>query len=67
MQFSHDVQNRAKAKFEICLLGRITIIRFKWERTFTSIHVVIPLWMGPEFPDIVVLWLAETSTVGVEL
>ena len=35
--------------------------------TFTSIQVVIPLWIGAEFPDAVVLWLAETSTVGVEL
>ena len=35
--------------------------------TFTSIQVVIPLWIGAEFPDTVVLWLAETSTVGVEL
>ena len=35
--------------------------------TFTSIQVVIPLCIGAEFPDTVVLWLAETSTVGVEL
>ena len=34
---------------------------------FTSIQVVIPLWIGAEFPDTVVLWLAETRTVGVEL
>ena len=34
---------------------------------FTSIQVVIPLWFGAEFPDAVVLWLAETRTVGVEL
>ena len=37
-----------------------------WE-TFTSIHAVIPLWIDAEFPDTVVLWLTETSTVGVEL
>ena len=34
---------------------------------FTSIQVVIPLWIGAEFPDTVVLWLAERRTVGVEL
>lgn len=34
---------------------------------FTSIHVVIPLWTGAEFPLSVVRWLADNRTDGVIL
>ena len=33
----------------------------------TSIHVVIPLWIGAEFPGAVLLWLAVSNTEGVIL
>ena len=33
----------------------------------TSIHVVIPLCTGAEFPLVVELWLADIKIVGVVL
>lgn len=44
-----------------------TELKYIHKKKITSIHVVIPLWAGTEFPDTFVLWPAEISTVGVDL